>query len=78
MRAIGISINRWQPENVLRALDTGLIDAVQVVYNLFDQSPEDVLFPACREKNIAVIARVPFDEGQPDRHVDGEFTMAGR
>ncbi len=63
VRAIGISINRWQPENVLRALDTGLIDAVQVVYNLFDQSPEDLLFPACREKNIAVIARVPFDEG---------------
>ena len=63
VRAIGISINRWQPENVLRALDTGLIDAVQVVYNVFDQSPEDELFPACREKNIAVIARVPFDEG---------------
>jgi aryl-alcohol dehydrogenase-like predicted oxidoreductase len=63
VRAIGISINRWQPENVLRALDTGIIDAVQVVYNLFDQSPEDLLFPACREKNIAVIARVPFDEG---------------
>jgi aryl-alcohol dehydrogenase-like predicted oxidoreductase len=63
VRAIGISINRWQPENVLRALDTGLVDAVQVVYNLFDQSPEDVLFPACRERNIAAIARVPFDEG---------------
>jgi aryl-alcohol dehydrogenase-like predicted oxidoreductase len=63
VRAIGISINRWQPANVLRALDTGLIDAVQVVYNVFDQSPEDELFPACRDKNIAVIARVPFDEG---------------
>ncbi len=63
VKAFGISVNRWQPENVLRALDTGLIDAVQVVYNVFDQSPEDELFPACREKNIAVIARVPFDEG---------------
>jgi aryl-alcohol dehydrogenase-like predicted oxidoreductase len=63
VRAIGISINRWQPANVLRALDTGLIDAVQVVYNVFDQSPEDELFPACREKGIGVIARVPFDEG---------------
>jgi aryl-alcohol dehydrogenase-like predicted oxidoreductase len=63
VRAIGISINRWQPANVLRALDTGLVDAVQVVYNLFDQNPEDELFPACRDKNIAVIARVPFDEG---------------
>jgi aryl-alcohol dehydrogenase-like predicted oxidoreductase len=63
VRAVGISINRWQPTNVLRALDTGLIDAVQVVYNVLDQNPEDELFPICREKNIAVIARVPFDEG---------------
>jgi aryl-alcohol dehydrogenase-like predicted oxidoreductase len=63
VRAVGISINRWQPENVLRALDTGLVDAVQVVYNVFDQNPEDRLFPVCRERGIAVIARVPFDEG---------------
>jgi aryl-alcohol dehydrogenase-like predicted oxidoreductase len=63
IRAFGISINRWEPENVLRALDTGLVDAVQVVYNVFDQNPEDELFPACLERNIAVIARVPFDEG---------------
>jgi aryl-alcohol dehydrogenase-like predicted oxidoreductase len=61
--AFGISVNRWQPENVLKALDTGLIDAVQVVYNAFDQAPEDVLFPACRARGVAVIARVPFDEG---------------
>jgi aryl-alcohol dehydrogenase-like predicted oxidoreductase len=63
IRAFGISVNRWQPENVLRAVDTGLVDAVQVVYNIFDQAPEDVLFPACRARGVAVIARVPFDEG---------------
>jgi len=63
VRAIGISINRWQPANVLKALGTGLIDAVQVVYNVFDQAPEDELFPECQRRNIAVIARVPFDEG---------------
>jgi aryl-alcohol dehydrogenase-like predicted oxidoreductase len=63
IRAFGISVNRWEPENVLRALETGLIDAVQVVYNVFDQSAEDVLFPACQRGGIAVIARVPFDEG---------------
>jgi aryl-alcohol dehydrogenase-like predicted oxidoreductase len=63
VEGIGVSINRWQPENVLRALETGLVDAVQVVYNLFDQNPEDRLFPVCQEQNIAVIARVPFDEG---------------
>jgi aryl-alcohol dehydrogenase-like predicted oxidoreductase len=63
VRALGISVNRWQPENVLRALDSGLIDAVQVVYNVFDQSPEDELFPYCEAHDIAIIARVPFDEG---------------
>ena len=63
IRAFGISVNRWEPENVLRALDTGLVDSVQVVYNIFDQSAEDVLFPACQQRGIAVIARVPFDEG---------------
>jgi aryl-alcohol dehydrogenase-like predicted oxidoreductase len=59
----GVSVNRWEPANVLETLRTGLIDAVQVIYNIFDQSPEDELFPVCHELDIAVIARVPFDEG---------------
>jgi aryl-alcohol dehydrogenase-like predicted oxidoreductase len=63
IRAFGISVNRWEATNVLRALDTGLVDSVQVVYNIFDQAPEDELFPYCQEHNIAIIARVPFDEG---------------
>jgi len=61
--AIGISINRWEPWNGVKAAKSGIIDAVQVIYNIFDQNPKDELFPACREKNVAVIARVPFDEG---------------
>jgi aryl-alcohol dehydrogenase-like predicted oxidoreductase len=61
--ALGISVNRWEPWNVLRTLRTGLVDAVQVIYNIFDQAPEDELFPLCRERDVAVIARVPFDEG---------------
>lgn len=60
---IGISINRWEPWNALETLRTGQIDAVQVIYNIFDQAPEDELFPLCQELNIGVIARVPFDEG---------------
>jgi aryl-alcohol dehydrogenase-like predicted oxidoreductase len=63
IEGFGISVNRWEPANVLKALDTGLVDAVQVVYNIFDQAPEDELFPACQRLNVAVIARVPFDEG---------------
>ena len=61
--ASGISIDRWEPANAIKALRTGAIDAVQVIYNIFDQNPEDELFPVCRELNIGVIARVPFDEG---------------
>lgn len=61
--AIGISINRWEPWNGVEAVRSGLIDAVQVIYNIFDQDPEDELFPACAEHDVAVIARVPFDEG---------------
>lgn len=61
--AIGISINRWEPWNGVRTVESGIIDAVQVIYNIFDQNPKDELFPACRKHNVAVIARVPFDEG---------------
>ena len=61
--AVGISINRWEPWNGVRAVRSGFIDAVQVIYNIFDQNPDDELFPACREHDVAVIARVPFDEG---------------
>jgi aryl-alcohol dehydrogenase-like predicted oxidoreductase len=80
VRAFGISVNRREPANVLRALETGVVDSVQVVYNIFDQAPEDELFPYCQQHNIAVIARVPFDEGSltatltPDsRWPDGDF-----
>lgn len=63
IRFFGLSLNRWEPENGIKAIRTGLVDAVQVIYNIFDQSPEDALFPVCRELNIGVIARVPLDEG---------------
>jgi len=63
VRFVGISIQNHQPANVLKALDTDLIDSVQVIYNIFDQSPEDELFPYCEQHGIGVIVRVPFDEG---------------
>jgi aryl-alcohol dehydrogenase-like predicted oxidoreductase len=63
IRSFGLSLNRWEPNNGLKALRTGLVDAVQVIYNIFDQSPEDKLFPLCQELNVGVIARVPLDEG---------------
>jgi len=63
VKHFGISVNRWEPNNVLKTLETGVIDTVQVIYNIFDQTPEDKLFPLCRKLDIGVIARVPFDEG---------------
>jgi len=62
-QAVGVSVNRWEPCNGMRAVLEGVIDAIQVIYNIFDQNPEDALFPICRMKDVAVIARVPFDEG---------------
>ena len=63
IRFIGLSLNDYQPSNSLQALRLGVIDAVQVIYNIFEQAPEDALYPLCEELNIGVLARVPFDEG---------------
>lgn len=70
IRSFGLSLNRWEPANGMRAVQTGLVDVVQVIYNIFDQSPEDELFPLCEAMNVGVIARVPFDEGS----LGGKFT----
>ena len=63
IEGVGISVNRWEPANCLAALDTGLIDVIQVIYNIFDQAPEDELFDRAQRERIGIIARVPFDEG---------------
>jgi aryl-alcohol dehydrogenase-like predicted oxidoreductase len=63
IHAFGLSLNRWQPADGIQAIRTGLVDAVQVIYNLFDQNPEDELFPICEQYKVGVIARVPLDEG---------------
>ncbi len=63
VRSFGISINDHQPDSALDVIQTGLIDTVQVIYNIFDQTPEAKLFPLCVERGIGVLARVPLDEG---------------
>jgi len=63
IHGIGLSLNRWEPWNGVAAVNSDLIDSVQVIYNIFDQNPEDELLPACADNDVAVIARVPFDEG---------------
>lgn len=63
IRFFGVSINDHQPANALKLIESGVLDTVQVIYNVFDQSPEDELLPACEEHDIGVIVRVPLDEG---------------
>lgn len=63
VRAVGVSINDHQPDSALELVRSGSIDAVQVIYNIFDQSPENQLFPLTKQMNVGVLARVPFDEG---------------
>jgi aryl-alcohol dehydrogenase-like predicted oxidoreductase len=75
VRCVGISVNDHQSENVLRALRTGLIDSVQVIYNIFDQSPEDRLFEYCIQHDIGVIVRAPFDEGSLTGTIRPESTF---
>jgi aryl-alcohol dehydrogenase-like predicted oxidoreductase len=75
VHGFGLSLNRWQPANGIRAIRAGLVDAVQVIYNLFDQNPEDELFPVCLEHNVGVIARVPLDEGSLGGKMTRETTF---
>ncbi|MFJ1792074.1 aldo/keto reductase [Kitasatospora griseola] len=59
----GVSINDHEPHSAVELVRSGAVDAVQVIFNVFDQSPLDELFPACREHGVGVIVRVALDEG---------------
>lgn len=63
IRYLGVSIgdndNLFQTEN---ATDVGA-DAIQVVYNRLDRTPEERVLPSCREQNLGVLARVPLASG---------------
>jgi aryl-alcohol dehydrogenase-like predicted oxidoreductase len=75
IRAFGVSINDHQASNAVRLIETGAVDTVQVIYNVFDQSPEDRLLPACQEHNAGVIVRVPFDEGSLTGRITRDTTF---
>jgi aryl-alcohol dehydrogenase-like predicted oxidoreductase len=63
IRFFGVSINDYEPDNALKLIESGVVDSVQVIYNVFEQTPEERLFPACERHNVGVIVRVPLDEG---------------
>jgi aryl-alcohol dehydrogenase-like predicted oxidoreductase len=78
IKHFGVSINDHQPANGLELVRSGAVDSVQVIYNVFDQSPEDELLPLCLELGVGVLARVPFDEGGLTGRIgpDSEFPEA--
>jgi aryl-alcohol dehydrogenase-like predicted oxidoreductase len=75
IRFFGVSINDHQPENAIKLIETGVVDTVQVIYNIFDQSPEDQLLPACEHHNVGVIVRVPLDEGGLTGKITSDITF---
>lgn len=83
VRAFGVSANDWDPYGAAPLAKSGLIDTVQVIYNIFEQRPEEKLFPAALEQNVGILARVPFEEGLltgafPPGHTFAEGDWRGR
>ncbi|MBI2059901.1 MAG: aldo/keto reductase [Nitrospirae bacterium] len=72
----GLSLNDHDPDCGVDAVATGEIDCVQVIYNIFDQSPEQNLFPACRKHETGVIARCPLDESGLTGKLTSKTTFA--
>jgi aryl-alcohol dehydrogenase-like predicted oxidoreductase len=72
IRMIGVSVPDTKPDNVIGSLVQDKIDSVQVIYNLFEQYPQWNLFPVCKKQNVAVVVRVPFDEGA----LTGKYTQS--
>jgi aryl-alcohol dehydrogenase-like predicted oxidoreductase len=70
VRSVGVSATEHDPDSALGIVETGLIDAVQVIYNIFDQAPEARLLPLAQKMNVGILARVPLDEGA----LSGRFT----
>jgi aryl-alcohol dehydrogenase-like predicted oxidoreductase len=75
IRCFGVSINDLQPGNAVKLVETGVVDTVQVIYNVFEQAPEDALFAACEAYDVGVIARVPFDEGSLTGRITPDSTF---
>jgi len=70
VRAVGVSINDHQPDSALPLVQTGLVDSVQVIHNIFDQTPEERLLPLCQSLGVGVLSRVPLDEGGLTGNID--------
>lgn len=59
----GISCNSCDPGSALAVLDEPIVEAAQVVYNIFERSCEAEFFARAADREVAIIARSPLDEG---------------
>jgi aryl-alcohol dehydrogenase-like predicted oxidoreductase len=78
IRFFGMSLNNHEPENALKVAATGLVDSFQVIYNIYDQTPEKNLFPLCQKNKIGIIVRVPLDEGGLSGNITPETKFPDR
>ncbi len=71
VRFFGISTPEQDQNCVVELMQRGLIDVVQVIYNIFEQEPAAQLLPVAKQANVGIIIRVAFDEGS----LTGKFTL---
>jgi len=67
---IGISTPEQDQNSLVDLMRGGWLDAVQVIYNIFEQEPAAELLPVALEHQVGIIVRVAFDEGA----LTGKFT----
>ena len=71
IRYIGVSLNAHTPNDGLSLVASGMVDVIQVMYNIFDAAPMDALLPLCEKHRVGVIVRVPLFEGA----LTGKFNL---
>lgn len=60
---IGVSLRDYRADEGVELARSGLVDSIQVIYNIFEQQPDAELFPAALASETAIIARVALDSG---------------
>jgi aryl-alcohol dehydrogenase-like predicted oxidoreductase len=63
IKQVGISTPEHDQNCVVQLMRDGMVDVLQVIYNIFEQEPVAQLFPVARETGTGIIVRVAFDEG---------------
>src|SRR5262245_18372597 len=75
-RFIGVSLTEHDPDSGIELVKSGLVDSIQVIYNIFDPTAAERLFPLAMDKSVGIIARVPLDEGGLSGGIDENTLFA--